>query len=351
LAVSLLPAQQFLQLRHTAFAVFLLQTFFRREQGKCAKHGGENAKEYLYYCIMCRKSYFVFILLLFCSQVKSQNFQKDFEKLLFQKDTAGEVKLLNEWSRIHPKDPELFIAFFNFYVNKSRNEAISLDNQPRGIASLSVHDTGTGETVAYINQSILYDSRVIQKGFDKIDTGIALYPARLDMRFGKIYMLGECGNIPEFTKEIIRAIDYGISIDNKWIWKDGKPKEDARMFFLGSMQTYVNTIYNREDNSLLPYMRKISQAILKYYPNHVESLSNIAITYLVIGDYDSALPYLLNAEKIASSDVIVLNNIAEAYKRKNDKANAIAYYEKVAKHGTKEDTKFAEQQILKLQKQ
>lgn len=50
-------------------------------------------------------------------------------------------------------------------------------------------------------------------------------------------------------------------------------------------------------------------------PNHVESLNNVALTYLVAGNYDKALFYLLRDETLAPKDVIVLNNIAEACKR------------------------------------
>jgi tetratricopeptide (TPR) repeat protein len=94
--------------------------------------------------------------------------------------------------------------------------------------------------------------------------------------------------------------------------------------------------------------RSISEAVIKYYPDHVESLSNIALTYLIAGDYDKAIPYLLKAEKAAPTDVIVLNNIAEAYKRKGDKTNAKAYYEKIIKFGNKEDIEDARRKIESL---
>jgi tetratricopeptide (TPR) repeat protein len=95
-------------------------------------------------------------------------------------------------------------------------------------------------------------------------------------------------------------------------------------------------------------MRQISEAVIKYYPDHVESLANIALTYLIAGDFDKALPYLLKAEQVAPKDVVVLNNIAETYKRKNDKGKAKVYYEKVIKYGNKEDADDARQKIKEL---
>ena len=112
-------------------------------------------------------------------------------------------------------------------------------------------------------------------------------------------MLGKAENYPEFAKEIVITIDYGNKINNAWLWKDGKSPDNPEQFFLGSLQDYITTIYNTEDDNLLPLMRQISEAVIRYYPNHVESLSNIALTYLLTGEYDKALPYLLKAEQVA----------------------------------------------------
>jgi tetratricopeptide (TPR) repeat protein len=278
----------------------------------------------------------------------SQSFEKRFKELSARNDTIGQIKLLKEWELMNPKDPELFIAYLNYYARQSTTELISLDKNKRDENSIALSDTGTGKPVGYLNSSTKYNSQILQKGFDQINHGIALYPTRLDMRFGKIYMLGQAENFSEFTREIIKTIDYGDKIKDAWVWKQGKPLEAARQFFLSSMQDYINTIYNVEDNDLIPYMRQISEEVLKYNPEHVESLSSVALTYLIIGEYDKALPYLLKAETFAPKDIVVLNNLAEAYKRKNDLANARIYYEKIIKYGNREEVQDAKKKIKNL---
>ena len=279
--------------------------------------------------------------------VNGQDFPNEFNSLVLKNDTIGQVSLLKKWSGADPKDPELFIAYFNYYVQKSKSEVIGIGKEQTGKESLEISDTATGKTVGYMNQVTLYDSYFLKQGLAYIDKGIALYPNRLDMRFGKIYMLGEAKNYKDFAKQIEEAIDYNAQIKSKWAWKDGKPLEDATNFFLSAVQGYVNTLYNSGDEQL-PLMRAISEKTLTYYPNNVESLSNIAITYLLANDYDRALGYLLKAETINPKDGIVLGNIAEAYSRKKDKTNAAIYYNKMIKEGSADEAEYAKDKLKAL---
>lgn len=291
----------------------------------------------------------VFVFIFLSAYAKAQqDFQKRFKDLSARNDTIAQTKLLKEWEAAKPKDPELYIAYFNFYVNKSQESGISLGSKPGNEESLKLSDTGTGKHVGYLNFSTNYKTEFLQKGFDYIDKGIAFHPTRLDMRFGKIYMLGEAKNYEMFTEVIIETIDHSNSIKDAWLWKEGKPLEDAKEFFLSSIQDYIGTLYNTENDDLLPNMRRISEAILKYNPAHVISLANVALTYIIKEDYDKGLTYLLRAEKIDPNDIIVLNNIAEVYTRKKDKPNAKIYYEKIIKMGNKEEADDARDKLKKL---
>lgn len=102
------------------------------------------------------------------------------------------------------------------------------------------------------------------------------------------------------------------------------------------------------DDELLKNMREIAQTVLKYYPSHIESLSNSSITYLVEKKYEKALVPLQKAEEINPKDFIVLNNIAYCYKEMNNKDLAIEYYEKVIEYGDKRAVEQAKKEIEKL---
>jgi tetratricopeptide (TPR) repeat protein len=224
------------------------------------------------------------------------------------------------------------------------HEVVGIEKKQKGENSLVLKDS-TGKVAGFMNDETGYDPTLLHRGFEYIDKGIGLFPDRLDMRFGKIYMLRKIENYEAFTKEIINTIEYSGVNKNKWLWTDNKPEKDPEKFMLDAIQEYVLQLYNTGDDKLLDYMKRISESVLRFYPDHVESLSDLAIVYLLNKDYDKALDPLLKAEKLAPKDFIVLNNLAEAYKNIGDKSNAIKYFKKVQKYGDPEAKKAAGEEI------
>lgn len=289
----------------------------------------------------------IFSLTLLLSQAFGQDFKQQFNDLVSKKDFKGQINLLEKWEKTKTNDPELYVAYFNYYVTKSTTEEITLGNNPKGENVLQImdNDSTKKEPVGYIYGDTYYNTKLLNKGFDLIDKGIDKNPTRLDMRFGKIYMLGKTENYEKFTQEIIKTIDYSDVIKNKWTWTDNKTVDDPEKFMLSAVQDYVLQLYNTQNDSLLDNMKRIAETVLKYYPNHVESLSNLSIVYLLKKEYDKALEPLLKAEKIDDKDYIVLSNIAQAYKLKGDNKKAIEYYELTVKYGDEQAIKYAKSQI------
>lgn len=296
---------------------------------------------------MLKRFLFLLFLLGFAPCIYAQDFEAEFKLMQKLQDTAKQLVILKKWETSRPEDPELYISYFNYYVSRSMTELVTLDNEKNSDSQYMLTDS-SGKPAAFMGSSVKYNTSIVIKGFEYIDKGIRMFPRRLDMRFGKIYMLGETGNFNAFTQTLEELIVYDNSIQHAWLWKNAKPVEDPEAFFLGAVQSYIGTIYNTGDDALLPLMRRISETVLKYHPDHVESLSNVALTHLINGEFDTALPYLLRAEKIKPDDVVVLNNIAQTYARKKDNANARAYYNKIIKYGNEDEVADAREKIKKL---
>lgn len=170
------------------------------------------------------------------------------------------------------------------------------------------------------------------------------------MRFGKIYTPGQIEDWEGFTDEIVKTIQYSKKNNNEWTWTFNEKRENGKEFFLTSIQDYQLELYKTENDDLLINMRTIAEEILKIYPDHIESLSNISITYLLTDEYDKAIEALLKAEKIDPNDGVVLSNIAHGYKLKGDIDSSIKYYEKMLKLEDHRAVEFAKQQIEALKK-
>lgn len=288
------------------------------------------------------------LIVILISQIGfSQDYQSEFQKYCETNDTINQLKTLKKWESDNPKDAELFTSYFNYHFMKSRQEILALTkDQPNG-ESFVITDS-LNQNTGFLGSKIHYEQTELNKGLDKIDEGIKLFPNRLDMRFGKIYALGQILDWTNFTLEIIKTIEYSAQNNNKWTWTNHEKFDGEEKEFLLDIQNYQLQLYNTGNDDLLKNMRKIANKVLEFYPNHIESLSNLSITYLLTGEYDKGIEPLLQAEKINPKDYIVLANIAQGYKLKGDKKKAIEYYVKTAEFGDEKAKEYAKQQITKL---
>jgi tetratricopeptide (TPR) repeat protein len=290
----------------------------------------------------------IYILAAFANFCYGQNYKDEFTRYFNEGDTARQKEILTRWEDKDSKNAELFTSYFNYYFRKSQEETLAITkDEPQG-ESLSFIDS-TGKTAGFIGSEIIYSQKYFRKAIDKINEGIKLYPNRLDMRFGKIHVLGLVGDWSNYTDEIVKTIQYSTKNDNHWTWTNNVVKENGEDFFFSSLQDYQVRLYDTGDDRLLANMQTIANEILRIKPNHVESLSNLSITYLLNKKYDEAIGVLLRAEKIAPDDAIVLGNIAQGYKLKGDNKKAVEYYEKVMKIGDQEAVEYARKQIKELQ--
>jgi len=101
---------------------------------------------------MKRHSLLITLLFVFVfSQSYGQNFKARFYDLISKKDTSAQSKLLADWEKTNPDDPELYTAYFNFYVIKSTTEVLDIETTQRGEKSLVLTDPKTHKIAGYIN--------------------------------------------------------------------------------------------------------------------------------------------------------------------------------------------------------
>lgn len=299
-----------------------------------------NASRNFLFCVFCFFGGYV--------SAQTTNYSKQFEAFFQAGDTLNQRLTIDKWRAINSKDPEFIAAEFNYLLSQSIVERVVLGDDPESqefLEMMSADSTISGNP-QYLFTETTYDTVKLKKAFESINRGIYLYPNRLDMRFGKIYMLNKLKSLDIFTHEIVQTIDYGYSIQNEWKWTNNEAVVDSTKFLLMGVQEYFQQLNESEDSSVTSYQRQICQAVLKYYPDDVVFLTNMAVTYINENNGDLGLEYLLKAEKINTKDAIVLFNIAVVYDSiKNNPKKAKVYYKKVMKYGDEEMKIAAKEQI------
>ena len=290
----------------------------------------------------------LFLALVFCStSLIGQTNYEQFKDLYGKGDTIRMATLLQQWARATPEDPELYTSQFNYYYVRSKHEGILLDPKQQSGNTLVVKDS-TGKVVGYISEQVDFDTRLTDSAFLCIDLGIRKFPDRLDMRFGKCYLLSEMGRFDKLTVELIDIVNYSKTNHCNWYWMDNEKLDSAQGFMLGTIHNYLTRLYSAEDDAMLQQIKQIGDVTLRVYPDCIEILSMNAVANIILKDYDAALGYLQRAEKLDPHDFIVLGNLAQAYLRKGDKPNAIKYFQLTQTYGDEDAKKEAAEYLKKL---
>lgn len=148
------------------------------------------------------------------------------------------------------------------------------------------------------------------------------------------------------TEAMIQAVRCTPKAPNKWIGRDNEVMENGEEELLSDIQVHISTMFNTNDDYLLKHIQKISTEILKYYPQHIASLSNLGSIHLINNDPQKGLKMLLKAHKLNPKDHIVMFNIARGYTLKGNKKKAIRYYKEAMKYGDQRTRAQAEKEIL-----
>jgi tetratricopeptide (TPR) repeat protein len=251
---------------------------------------------------------------LFCSYSSyGQSFKTEFNAALKGKDLAKAEKILRDWDLADANDAELYVSYFNFFTLKSMEKDSTVLNRE--------------------------DAR---KALEFITEGIERFPTRFDMRLVKIYMQGKLKDYESFTAEIIRLIQYSKKIGNNWKGEGFRLLDRPDEMLEGAVQDFQEMMFSTGDTALYAKVVDVSEEMLKYYPEHTQSLMNISTISIKRKDFDRSLDALLKADRIKADDSILKYNIAYVYQAKGDRANAKKYYQLTIDHAKEKEAKLKE---------
>lgn len=279
-------------------------------------------------------------------------------------DKAGYIKLLNSgkmeelkayldsWQVKEPQNPELFIGFFNYYVNLARRENVVFggQNPPKKGEYLTITDSSSGKEVGYMYGEVYYLPEYSQKALSIINEGIALSPDRLDMHFGKTRLLAELHAYEAQKDYILVVLDRARENRSVWYWSDGKAFADGEEGFIQAIHDYLSEWFSEADEKKLAYARDVSARLVEQYPTSVIACNDSAIAYARLGDLENAEKAFLRAYALDGNDYIVISNLAYINEVKGNKEKAIGYYELMLKSGNKQIVDRATKRLVELRR-
>jgi len=303
-----------------------------------------------------RKLNLVFNVILFtlfgCGYIAAQNVQNnDFDKKyqerytnLFQDEKYDELFThLQLWENKEPNNPEMFIAYFNYFIFRNRFSGISIDKeQKEGWPAIEITDPQSGEIVGYLNESVQYNTEDVLTAVEYLNIGLDIAPNRLDMHFGKIHILIEIGQYKMAGDGLFDTLIISKRINNNWLWANNEEIEDGESFFLYNIQDYYSLWLNTQTEEAYDQVKLCTEKQIELYPEYIYAYNVLAVYYSMNRQFQEALKYFLQAETIDPNDCIVLINIGRTYINMDNKQKAEEYFRKVLEIGNEQDKQYAQ---------
>lgn len=299
---------------------------------------------------MKRVSLCCLVLLFLVSPLSADDKSRYLE--LLDTQSFEELELhLRDWESRNPNDPEMFIAWFNYYLNSGRSSGMVMekrDNQPAG-SSMAISDPDTGDVIGYMYERTDYEPEMVGRGISYLNRALELYPDRLDIHFGKIKTLEDMGDYEAESRALQHAIEVSSNIGNEWFWSDYEAVQDGKAFFIGNIQDYYGHWFNDGGDSAIAAIRSTAEIQMREFPEHPYGYNNMALSHLVKNELKTALPYLLEAEALSPDDYIVINNIARVYYNLGDRESARRYFLRLRDFPNEIDQDYVERALQSLE--
>ncbi|UTC63327.1 hypothetical protein E4O05_05425 [Treponema sp. OMZ 787] len=299
-----------------------------------------------------KKSIVLFFILLMSFRVFA-DYKSEYEKLLSVQNIEGIANLLPKWEKAEPKNPELYIAYVNYYLLKGQRSQHSLDTYKKDNSnSLALVDKKTNKIAGYLNNNIWYEKEDVDKALSYLEKGLKFGKNRLDMYFGRIHVLGLIGEYEKQSQRIIELLKLSKTINNKWLWSMNEPipSSESERFFLISVNEYYKSLIQKSTPETLAAAEKACEVQLNLYPNNIEVHNYLSLAYIGQGKFKEALNVLLKADKFTNEDYVIIFNMARCYEGLKQYDKAKECYLRLKKNPDKRVQDMAEQQLSELKK-
>lgn len=257
------------------------------------------------------------------AQSRYEGFREAFQK----SDTTAMRQVLTAWAKQEPKDPNLYVAKFNYLLRRA--ERIELRSDVPAKDGFTIKDK-KGRTAGSITSG--YDPELMAAAQAALRQGIALAPDRLDMRFGLAKAYEEAGDAAGQVQVLREALADQARTKQPWRWFDkAELPAPEKVFVPGSLEEYASTYWQKGGAQDLEAGRQLAELIVHYYPESSLGPFNMGVYYSITKQFGKAYPYLQQADKLQPNDLSTVANLTKLAIELKQKAEAQQYLARLRK--------------------
>lgn len=280
-----------------------------------------------------KKIIFILSLLVVGSSLFSWDYLKELNGHYTNQKFQSAFKTIQRWEKWEPDNPEMHIAYFNYYLFWKGKEFESR--------------TGTHRP----NEKYVLSPEERQIAFSHLRKALELRPRRLDIHFGLCSALIKAKSYSEAGDAILALLDASAE-EKEWFWEEQSLKDRTPIEItdeiLNAVGKYLRSFYDDlESNKAL--LKKITEREIELYSNHLLPYHHLSGVYGTLDDYETALKWLFKAYDIDPTDIPTVNNIGLLYEWMKDFSKAQQWYESLSQSKSWEVRRLGEKSLKRLQ--
>jgi predicted Zn-dependent protease len=236
--------------------------------------------------------------------------------------------LLENWETDERENPEMFIAYFNYYVNRNV-EVVQ-----------SIYRDNSGQQILGPKRN--YNKEDVYTGIEYLDRSLKFTPNRLDMYWGKIEVLLEIADYKQAGDVLNNLIKLSPKYNNNWFLSDNRKVPNGEVYFMDYIYRYYDALISFDTPETLNIVKQCAETQIVTYPQSTYGYNILSIYYIMTNKNEEALKQLLLAENVNNNDCTILINIGRLYGEMNNKTKSKEYLDKVIRIGNQNEKQRAQ---------
>lgn len=270
--------------------------------------------------------------------VRAESFAKELKKKAETESPKEVEKFIAESREANQNDPAYYVASANYWWGVAKEPYMS--TKPPTGDDLVIADQKTGEAVGSFSTTGKANPEVPQKAIDLLTEGYKRFPQRLDIGMGLAYMLRDENRQAECFKVLESVLTNSAKHRSELRWKDGGPlPKPAEVYIPELMNGYTAWFYQLETPEGNELSRRLCESVIAAYPDHPYAYNILAALSMAKKDDKSAVGYLQTGLSKDPDDTLMMLNLANAYRRLGENAQALETYRLILTKSPPEDIK------------